>query len=174
MPTGNSWTISPSRVYEYKHPAGKGGKYSINDMYRLSENFTLEEFLSSTTADRLGIVNILVPGIDVYEINNLQLLCSCTLQPIRRFLDEAVIITSGYRCPLLNDAVGGVDNSDHVEGMAADFTFSSFDKRWFEVVVLLVSSPHIPFDQLIIYDTFFHVSLSPRKRRQVIDKRKRK
>lgn len=168
----NSWTISPSRVNEYKHPVGKDGKYSI--MYRLTENFTLEEFLSSPTADDLGIINVLVPGIDVYEINNLQVLCSCTLQPIRRFLDEPVIITSGYRCPLLNEKVGGVDNSDHVEGMAADFTFSSFSKRWFEVVVLLVSSPHIPFDQLIIYDTFFHVSLSPRKRRQVIDKRKRK
>lgn len=143
-------------------------------MYRLSEHFTLEEFLYSPVADRLGINNILLPGIDMYEVNNLQLLCSCTLEPIRRFLDIPVIITSGYRCPRLNEEVGGVDDSAHVEGMAADFTFRDFKSRWFDVVILLVSSPHIPFDQLIIYDAFIHVSLSPRKRRQVVDKRKRK
>lgn len=143
-------------------------------MYRLTENFTLEEFLYSPTADKLGIPNMLYPGIDIYEINNLRLLCSCTLQPIRRFLDEPVVITSGYRCTRLNEEIGGVENSDHIEGMAADFTFDSFSERWYEVVILLVSRPHIPFDQLIIYDTFIHVSLSPRKRRQVLDKRKRR
>lgn len=143
-------------------------------MYKLTENFTLEEFLKSETADKLGIPNQLIPGIDIYEINNLKLLCTCTLQPIRRFLNESVFITSGYRSVRLNEEIGGSENSQHTEGMAADFTFKSFKKRWFEVVVLLVSSPHIPFDQLIIYDTFIHVSLSPRKRRQVLDKRRRR
>lgn len=143
-------------------------------MYRLSENFDLAEFLKSETADKLGIPNVLTPGIDVYEIDNLQLLCNCTLQPIRQFLDEPITITSGYRSSRLNKAVGGAINSDHMKGMAADFTFPSFDKRWFEVVLLLVFNPHIPFDQLIVYDTFIHVSLSPKRRCQLIDKRRRK
>ena len=42
------------------------------------------------------------------------------LQPLRDFLGKPVVISSGYRCAELNKAVGGVRNSQHMKGEAAD------------------------------------------------------
>jgi len=42
------------------------------------------------------------------------------LQALRTYLRAPVTITSGYRCPEHNAAVGGSPGSQHVEGTAAD------------------------------------------------------
>lgn len=140
---------------------------------KLSSHFNLSEFTHSETADKLGIDNSLDWSDSGWIIDNLERLCVCTLEPIRRFLDEPVFISSGFRCPRLNEVLKGARNSQHRYGEAADFCFNSFKNRWYEVVIYLITSPHIPFDQLIIYPTFLHISLSSQNRREVLDYRNR-
>ena len=88
----------------------------------LSKNFTLEEFIRSNTADRMGIDN--VPK-DEEVIKNLRNLCLEVLQPLRDYVGAPVHINSGYRCPELNVAVGGVKNSQHCLGEACDIRLAS-------------------------------------------------
>ena len=56
-----------------------------------------------------------------------------------------VIISSGYRCPQLNAAVGGAKSSQHMKGEAADIHIPSVEvgRKWFEILKTL------PHDQLI-------------------------
>ena len=88
---------------------------------RLTRNFTYEELCRSDVAKRRGINNR--PRTKEEEkrvIENLKALCMEVLQPLRDFLGKPVVISSGYRCPELNKAVGGVKNSQHMKGEAAD------------------------------------------------------
>ena len=89
---------------------------------KLSKYFTLEEFIRSNTADRMGIDN--VPK-DEKVIENLRHLCFEILQPLRDYVGAPVHINSGYRCPELNEAVGGVKNSQHCRGEACDIRIAS-------------------------------------------------
>lgn len=83
---------------------------------KLSDNFTLEEMLVSSTAKKYGIDN--TPNATVRA--NLTLLCNKLLQPIRNKYGKSIIVTSGYRCQALNARVGGSVTSQHTKGMAAD------------------------------------------------------
>lgn len=90
----------------------------------LSPHFTVGEFFRSGTAIRLGIDNNPDAhpgeGISTAEVvENLRALCTEVLEPLRRRVGR-VIVTSGYRCQELNKAVGGVWNSQHLKGEAAD------------------------------------------------------
>ena len=88
---------------------------------RLLKNFTYEELTHSNVAKRKGLKNR--PRTKEEEkrvIENLKALCMEVLQPLRDFLGKPVVISSGYRCPELNKAVGGVKNSQHMKGEAAD------------------------------------------------------
>ena len=90
----------------------------------LSPHFTVGEFFRSGTAIRLGIDNNPDAhpgeGISTAEVlENLRALCTEVLEPLRRRVGR-VIVTSGYRCQKLNKAVGGVWNSQHLKGEAAD------------------------------------------------------
>lgn len=82
----------------------------------ITANFTLEELTRSATATRKGIDNN-PPGL---QRHNLCRLCTEILQPIRDKWSAPIIVSSGYRCEDLNRAVGGVRNSDHLYGCAAD------------------------------------------------------
>ena len=82
----------------------------------LSKHFSLDEFTCSATAQAMGIVNS--PGSS--ELANLRFLCQEVLEPARKVIGEPIHITSGYRCLALNRAVGGVAQSYHVRGLAAD------------------------------------------------------
>ena len=83
---------------------------------KLTEHFELAEFLVSETAARRGIGNEPTPEV----IENLRRLCQLVLQPLRIKLGRPVVITSGYRSPVLNRAVGGSPTSHHMQGRAAD------------------------------------------------------
>lgn len=87
----------------------------------LSEHFSLEELTISATAKAMGIVNC--PSS--YEIDNLRFLCREVLEPARKVIGEPIHVTSGYRCLALNQAVGGVAQSYHVRGLAADLHIES-------------------------------------------------
>lgn len=88
----------------------------VNQKTIKSDFFTLEEFTRSSTAKRLKIDN--TPSDEV--LRNLQYGVQMVLDPLRRMIQAPIIITSGYRCAELNKAVGGVPNSWHTKGNAAD------------------------------------------------------
>lgn len=83
---------------------------------QLSEHFELAEFLVSETAARRGIANEPPPEV----IENLRRLCRRVLEPLREHLNRPIVITSGYRSPALNRAIGGSSTSHHMQGRAAD------------------------------------------------------
>lgn len=110
---------------------------------RLSPHFTLEEFTRSATARRLNIDN--TPG--AADIAAMRALCRAILEPVRlHFGGKPVRITSGYRCPRLNKAVGSSWRSQHRKGEAVDFEIpgvSNYDvARWIR--------DNLVFDQLIL------------------------
>lgn len=109
---------------------------------KLSPNFHLSEFVQSQTAARRGIKN--QPG--EAELTALRLLCAHVLEPVRLHFGKPVVISSGYRSPALNRAIGGAPSSQHVKGEAADFEIPGVSNvdvcRWMEA--------NIHYDQLIL------------------------
>ena len=106
-------------------------------------HFTIEEMYASDTAKRLGINN----KPSVQQMVNLVYLCAYVLEPLRVAMNEPIKIGSGFRCQQLNKAVGGVYNSQHLKGQAADLCIDGDiekGKRWFNYI-----KEHLPFDQLI-------------------------
>ena len=84
----------------------------------LSKNFTLAE-LCATNYPKFQTQPT------TQQICNLAYLCATVLQPLRDFLGEPVFITSGFRSQSLNKHVGGVANSKHLQGFAADIRIKS-------------------------------------------------
>ncbi len=114
---------------------------TIDISLRLSEHFRLSEFIDSGTARRLHIDNTPEP----VHVERLRQLCQHVLEPLRcRF--GVIRVTSGYRCPLLNEAVGGVDKSQHLLGEAADLHIANMEvgRKMFDFI-----RRETPFDQLL-------------------------
>ena len=108
---------------------------------KLSQNFSLRELTKSQTAERKGISN--EPSEE--HIENLKLLCTKILQPIR---DEfgIVSVSSGYRSPALCEALGSKSTSQHARGQAADFECYGVDNnKLFEW-----ATKNVTFDQAIL------------------------
>lgn len=127
---------------------------------QLSKNFSLIEFTISATATARGIKN--EPNQE--QIENLRVLCSRLLQPLRELYNEPFKINSGFRSQELNKAVGGVPTSQHTKGQAADVRVNEPRKLLTE---LLKSG--LVFDQAILYPTFLHLSYnSANNRKQVL------
>lgn len=100
---------------------------------QLSTHFKLSEFLRSETAARRGIDN--TPSLEV--VSNLQQLCIHVLEPLRAYFNTPIVVSSGYRSPALNKAVGGSTTSQHMTGEAADLRIPSeaIGKEWFEWIM---------------------------------------
>lgn len=138
----------------------------------LSEHFTLNELTRSVTADKHGIDNSLSFACDAWIIDNLAGLCRMVLEPIRQYVGAPVYVNSGYRCSRLNDLLSGAANSQHLTGNAADITWEGFSSNCLEVVFKLACNMwHLPIDQVILYDTFIHISYSSARRRIFLDYR---
>lgn len=135
------------------------------NVVRLSKDFTLQELTRSTTASLRGIDNTPTPT----ALAHLRTLVQQILQPAQDALGQ-LNISSGYRSPALNQAVGGVSDSDHTTGYAVDVIPADGDTLRFAKWVVR----NVPFDQVILeYGTlqrpdWVHVSASPRNRRQVL------
>ena len=107
--------------------------------------FTMNELTASATAKRLGI-----PNVPTWrEADNLRLLVENVLDPLREAWGHPIIVTSGFRCKLLNDMVGGASNSQHTTGMAADIRTLSDLPQDNERLFDLARRIDLPFDQLI-------------------------
>lgn len=109
-----------------------------------SEFFTLEELTKSSTAKRLKIDN--TPNAEI--LKNLQYGVDKVLDPLRRIIQKPIIITSGYRCEKLNKAVGGVSNSWHQQGNAADIHIADEEnaREIYEILKTLPSVDTILFE----------------------------
>lgn len=121
---------------------------------KLTQNFTLTEFIYSQTAVANRIDN--TPSQPVIE--NLKMLCENVLQPLRNSLGCAITVTSGFRCAVLNKKIGGAANSQHLYGQAADIVVPQKNLR----EVFNYIKKHLPYDQLLYEynktDIWLHIS----------------
>ena len=156
---------------------------------KLSQNFNLEEFTASSTAKAKGISNIPT----AQHKSNLKYLGVSVLEPLRTLLNAkyttyqgkkvksvSMKITSGYRSPALNKAVGGSSTSSHVQGLAADFdvviTFTDNTKKTvpytetYENIKAWVKAGKLTLDQLIQEksgsSTWIHIGVKPDNNRK--------
>lgn len=134
---------------------------------KLTPNFSLTEFIRSETAQRLGVSN--APASEDHAANIKAL--ALGLEQVRAILgNKPINITSGYRSPRVNDAVGGVENSHHALGYAADFWVKGMEPK--DVMASLAGS-FLVFDQLIWEPSrgIVHISFYPTLRNQVLTQR---
>ena len=143
-----------------------------NMAVQITKHFTLDELCASATAKARGIQN----KPSAQQIIALVYLTCYVLEPLREAMNEPIPISSGFRCEQLNRAIGGVSNSQHMKGQAADLCIGGDlerGKKWFNYI-----KNNLKFDQLIwehsrsgtywVHVSFIHPDLG-RNRRQVID-----
>ena len=123
--------------------------------------FTIAELCRSTTADNKRIDN--TPAPEIRE--KLQTLIEELLDPIREAWGKPIRVNSGYRCPTLNKAVGGVSTSQHQKGEAADLNAGdpAKNRELFDKIVEMQKAGRIAFDQLIDAAHYRWVQISYRK-----------
>ena len=109
--------------------------------------FCVEEMISSATALREGIDNR--PSKCAYHL--LHVLVEQLLDPIREAWGEPIVVSSGYRCKELNTLIGGVKNSHHMLGCAADLIAGNKadHRRLFKLIQQMQKAGQIKFTQLI-------------------------
>lgn len=129
---------------------------------KLSKNLSLKEATRSQTATRKGISN--EPTIE--HMTNLKRIAQKVFQPARDFFGVPIRVSSGYRSPELNKAIGGSSRSQHSKGEALDLIIEDRNMELFFYI-----KNHLEFDQLIWEfgtDTepdWVHVSYSEGKNR---------
>lgn len=118
---------------------------------KLSDYFTLGEFIQSRTACTQNIIAQFVYRKDIVE--NIRFLHDRLLLPLRQAIGAPITISSGYRCRALNSAVGGATNSLHLWGLAADI--SAGDRQ----SMLIEAARLFKFHELILHKTYAHISI---------------
>lgn len=137
-------------------------------MGTISRNFSWSEFENSPIAKAKGILNV----INTFEIrDSVKALVLKVLQPLRDVYGKPMKVNSGYRCPELNAAVGGVPTSQHKKGEAADVLTGNHTETY-RLARLAKTTPEImkEIDQMILYPTFVHFShkLNGKNRNQIL------
>ena len=141
---------------------------------KLSENFTLDEFIYSPTAIKHGIDNTPSPE----HIENIKALVTNVVQPVRHFLRHPLKISSGYRSPELNARIGGahkivngkkVATSQHCKGEAVDLNVTGRNAEIFRYI-----KANLEFDQIIwefgtdSEPAWVHVSYAKKNRKNML------
>ena len=108
--------------------------------------FELSEFIRSDTAKKKGIDN--APTFEIVE--HLDELVEKVLDPLRAAYGMPINISSGYRCPALNKAVGGMATSVHMIGYAADLQVGGSFNKFRDFVVEWFRKTGTKFDQLLL------------------------
>ena len=128
----------------------------------LTPNFPLAILVRSETAEQQGIDNTPLPEV----LDNLRILAA-GLEQVQALLGYPLEISSAYRCPALNAAVGGSTTSQHVQGLAADFVCPDFGPPL--EIARAIGDSAIGFDQCILeFGRWVHVSFSPQPRGRVL------
>ena len=112
---------------------------------KLSKNLLLREVTKSNTAERRGIDN--TP--QELHLSNLKYLAEQVFQPIRDHFGVPIYISSGYRSPALNEAIGGSPRSFHSHGMALDLDQDGRNKGVSNADVFYYIKECLPFTELI-------------------------
>ena len=134
---------------------------------KLSKNFSRAEIEHSNTAKRLGISN----EMSEKHLENMQRLIDNLIQPMRDAIGP-IRISSGYRSPKLNKAIGGSSRSQHSKAEALDLQYWIGEKMNNKVIYDWVLESGVEFDQMINeFDySWIHISLKSRENRgQVLE-----
>ena len=128
--------------------------------------FTIRELTKSETAVRKGIDNTSSKEIE----KSLTALINNVLDPLREKWGAPIRVSSGYRCPKLNRAIGGAAGSQHMKGEAADITSLSDSRNDNMALLQLLLNSGIVFDQVISEDVdsmgrpnWIHVSYTTKR-----------
>ena len=117
-------------------------------MAKLTTNFSLEEFKCKDGSD---IPNDVLPNIIELAKN---------LQVLRDYLGKSITINSGYRSPKYNAKIGGVKNSQHVKGKAADIVVKGMTPKEVALVIEgLIEKGKMKQGGLGIYPNFTHYDI---------------
>lgn len=123
--------------------------------------FSINELTSSATALREGIDN----RPNKCACHLLHVLVDQLLDPIREAWGEPIVVSSGYRCKQLNELVGGVKNSHHILGCAADIIAGNRadHRKLFKMIQKMQQEGRIKFTQLILEGDgrWIHISYVP-------------
>lgn len=119
--------------------------FYILDKEIIMKYFSLAEMTRSDTARRLGIDN--TPSDSIKK--NLTLFIEKVLDPIREDWGGPIIVSSGYRCPELNKAVGGVNTSGHMYGFCADLQVKGDLRKFSNFVIEWMKEHQMKYDQII-------------------------
>lgn len=115
-------------------------------MTMLTPNFSLAEMTRSSTARRLNINNVPTGN----ELKNLTRTAEA-LEKIREYIDAPISVSSGYRSPRLNTAIGGSKTSAHRYGSAADIDAAGYTSpQLAEKILEMMKKGMINIDQLIL------------------------
>jgi hypothetical protein len=123
---------------------------------KLSNNFTLVEYLHSATADKYGFTEQYNPPALV--ISNIRRVNEY-LERMRAEMNRPLRITSGYRCERVNRKVGGVGNSMHLTGEAIDIAYNSIP----DALMLVDAGISAGFTRIGLGGGFIHFDLKPTK-----------
>lgn len=131
---------------------------------QLSKSLSLETFQHSNKATELGIGNTLPPALLTDAIR----LATKLFEPIRELLNTPLLVTSGYRCIEVNNAVRGVPTSQHTLAQAIDFTPQTMN---IDEAFKKIQTSGLTFDQLIkehdkAGNVWIHISLRVFNNRQ--------
>lgn len=134
----------------------------------LTTHFTLDELTASQTAARLGMDNTPPPAV-VEALRR----TAHGLEMVRTLIQSPIIVSSGYRAPLVNKAVGGAPNSQHQTGEAVDFIAPGYGSPADVVRAIVMRGHDIRFDQVIVeFGRWVHISFTAgagRRQALVID-----
>ena len=133
-------------------------KVEMNKTMHLSEHFTLGEVTKTSVKTADGNIPSRV------AIENLKNLCENWLEELRENYnliyegvgdckgDEPIIITSGYRSPEVNKAVGGAPTSNHLTGCAVDIRCEGFEQalRYANILLDISDGTKQDYDELFI------------------------
>jgi len=129
----------------------RDGNYDFFDGLKLGRHFTLGEMIFSQTAARRRIKNL----PNGAQILSLVRLVRNVLDPVRAHFKKPVRVSSGFRGPQLNRAIGGSPRSQHSHGEAADISVSGVSVRQ----VCAFIRDNLEYDQLIYeFGRWTHVS----------------
>lgn len=121
---------------------------------QLSNSFSLDEFLRSERAARMG--KIIVPTDE--NIQNLKRLCVLALQPIRDKIGSPIVVLSGLRPLWLNgETPGSSKTSAHIDGRAADITVAGMTPL---ALCRAIQAMNLPIDQIIYEGYWAHVGIA--------------
>ena len=121
---------------------------------KLTKNFSLSEFESKDGADMPNAV-----------LENIKEVAS-NLQALRDYIGEPIKVNSGYRSPKHNKSIGGVKNSRHIKGQAADICVLGMRSRdVVKAIKKLISEGKMKEGGIGTYETFVHYDIRGTKAR---------